>query len=109
MGILRSMMFGGMRSLARSSAHTKARNVAAPGAGSFQKLTDIQEELRKTSSDIWNARGDINRAAGDLYRQGSQNTQQVMDKLAKLQELSDRHGESIKEILHVLKQMSGLG
>ncbi|GMA59672.1 hypothetical protein NZD89_09065 [Alicyclobacillus fastidiosus] len=112
MGFMKMIIYDSIRS-ARPAARERTKESANPfphtGLKQLGKTAVTKSDVDRLADKEEQTRSDVHKGIGDLYRMHSTNDEFLFKQMDRLHDAIDKHGQTIKELVDVIKNMGGLG
>ncbi|MFB5192964.1 hypothetical protein [Alicyclobacillus fastidiosus] len=112
MGFMKMIIYDSIRG-ARQAARERAKQNVHPfsqtGMKHLGKSAVTKSDVDRLSDKVEETRSDVHKGISDLYHMHSKNDEYLFRQMDKLQDAIHQHGQTIKELVDVIKNMGGLG
>lgn len=112
MGIMKMIIYDsvrGARQAARERAKDSAHTFPRSGMKQLGKSAVTKSDVDRLADKVEQTRSDFHKGISDLHHLHSTNDEFLFKQMDKLHDAIDKHGQTIKELVDVIKNMGGLG
>lgn len=112
MGFMKMIIYDSLRS-ARQAARERSKAASNPfthsSMKSFGKTAVTKSDVDHLAAKVEQTRSDIHQGLSDVHRMHMQNDEFLYQQIERLHGVVEKHGQTLKELLDVIKNVGGIG